>query len=29
MLAIMPKHKDTDKLRAELRSKMAKLTAEA
>ncbi|MGB2800395.1 MAG: GTPase, partial [Dehalococcoidia bacterium] len=29
MLAIMPKHKGTDKLRAGLRSKMAKLTAEA
>ncbi len=29
MLAIMPKHKGTDKLRAELRSKIAKLTAEA
>jgi hypothetical protein len=29
MMAIMPKHKGTDKLRAELRSKMAKLTAEA
>jgi len=29
MLAIMPKHKGTDKLRAGLRSKMAKLAAEA
>jgi len=29
MMAIMPKHKGTDKLRAELRSRMAKLTAEA
>ena len=29
MLAIMPKHKGTDKLRAELRSKIAKLTREA
>jgi len=29
MLAIMPKHKGTDKLRAELRAKMAKLRKEA
>ena len=29
MLSIMPKHKGTDKLRAELRSKIAKLTDEA
>jgi len=29
MLAIMPKHKGTDKLRAELRTKMAKLRKEA
>jgi len=29
MMAIMPKHKGTDKLRAELRSRMAKLMAEA
>ena len=29
MMAIMPKHKGTDKLRAELRSRMAKLAAEA
>ena len=29
MLAIMPKHKGTDKLRADLRGRMAKLSAEA
>ena len=29
MLSIMPKHKGTDKLRAELRTKIAKFTAEA
>jgi len=29
MLAIMPKHKGTDRLRADLRTKMAKFTAEA
>ena len=29
MLSIMPKHKGTDKLRAELRSKIARLTDEA
>lgn len=29
MMAIMPKHKGTDRLRAELRTRMAKLTAEA
>ncbi|MDY6917046.1 MAG: GTPase [Chloroflexota bacterium] len=29
MMAIMPKHKGTDRLRAELRTRMAKLTAQA
>ena len=29
MLAIMPKHKGTDHLRADLRARMAKLTTEA